>query len=105
MSTHPLALYLTDCRNRRGTGATTPETSLYSPLEALLNAAAGKIKPKVVCFMNLKDQGAGMPDGGLFTTDQIAKNADAPPAGQKPARGAIECKPPKADMLKISDTR
>ena len=35
MPDHPLAVYLADCRNRRGTGATTPETSLYSPLEAL----------------------------------------------------------------------
>jgi hypothetical protein len=57
MTTHPLALYLADCRNRRATGATTPETSLYSPLEALLNAAsqAAKLKPKVLCFMNLKN--------------------------------------------------
>ncbi|MGI8979840.1 MAG: hypothetical protein ACR2FY_11500 [Pirellulaceae bacterium] len=46
-----------------------------------------------------------MPDGGLFTKDQIAKGSDAPPAGQKPARGAIECKPPKADVLKIADTQ
>ena len=35
MPDHPLAVYLADCHNRRGTGATTPETSLYSPLEAL----------------------------------------------------------------------
>ena len=106
MSTHPLALYLTDCRNRRGTGATTPETSLYSPLEALLNAAADvKPKLKVRCFMNLKDQGAGMPDGGLFTKDQFSHKSTEPPPGQAPARGAIECKPPKADVLAIADTQ
>jgi hypothetical protein len=33
MTTHPLASYLHDCRSRRGTGATTAETSLYPPLE------------------------------------------------------------------------
>jgi hypothetical protein len=107
MPIHPLAAYLSACRDRRGAGATTPETSLYSPLEALLNAAAdaAKLKPRVVCFMNLKNQGAGMPDGGLFTKDQIARGADAPPPGQAPARGVIECKPPKQDVLAIADTR
>src|SRR5207245_376995 len=28
ITTHPLAVYLNDCRSRRGTGATTAETSL-----------------------------------------------------------------------------
>jgi hypothetical protein len=55
--------------------------------------------------MNLKNQGAGMPDGGLFTKDQIARGADEPPAGQPPARGVIECKPPKEDVATIADTR
>jgi len=107
MPDHQLAVYLTDCRNRRGTGATTPETSLYSPLEALLNAAAtgAKLKPRVLCFMNLKNQGAGMPDGGLFTKDQIAKSSDEPPPGQAPARGVIECKPPRQDVIAIADTK
>jgi hypothetical protein len=107
MTAHPLALYLADCRNRRATGALTPETSLYSPLEALLNAAsaAAKLKPKVICFMNLKNQGAGLPDGGLFTKDQIPKGANEAPAGQPPERGVIECKPPKEDVLDIADTR
>lgn len=52
MPIHPLATYLSDCRDRRATGATTPETSLYLPLETLLNAAsaAAKLKPRVVCF-------------------------------------------------------
>jgi len=104
MTTHPLATYLNDCRSRRGTGATTPETSLYSPLEALLNAAGHALKPRVHCFMSLKNQGAGLPDGGLFTPDQIARGADEPPAGQAPGRGVIECKPPKADVLAVADT-
>jgi hypothetical protein len=47
MTTHPLASYLNDCRSRRGTGATTRETSLYPPLEALLNAAGHTLKPRV----------------------------------------------------------
>jgi len=105
MAAHVLANYLIDCRNRRGTGATTPETSLYSPLEDLLSAAGAKLVPRVHCFMNLKNQGAGMPDGGLFTKDQIPRGAEAPRDGQSPARGVIECKPPKVDVLEIADTR
>jgi hypothetical protein len=105
MTAHALATYLADCRARRGTGATTLETSLYSPLEALISAAGHSLKPRVRCFMNLKDQGAGLPDGGLFTPDQISRSADAPPPGQAPARGVIECKPPKADVQAIADTQ
>jgi hypothetical protein len=73
---------LTDCRSRHATGATTKETSLYPPLEALLNAAGNNLKPRARCFMGLKNQGAGMPDGGLFTPDQIMRGAEEPPAGQ-----------------------
>lgn len=103
MTTHALGTYLDDCRSRRGTGATTPETSLYAPLETLLNAAGAGLKPRVRCFMSLKNQGAGMPDGGLFTPDQIARGAETP-AGQTPARGVIECKKPRDDVLAVADT-
>src|SRR5260370_38520461 len=104
MTTHPLALYLNECRSRRSTGATTPETSLYGPLETLLNAVGHGLKPRVRCFMSLKNQGAGMPDGGLFTPDQMTRGTDEPPAGQPPNRGVIECKRPKDDVIAIADT-
>jgi len=105
MTTHPLTIYLNDCRSRRGTGATTPETSLYPPLETLLNAVGHGLKPRVHCFMSLKNQGAGMPDGGLFTPEQIARGVDQPPPGQQPTRGVIECKKPKDDVLALADTK
>jgi len=73
MAIHPLASYLNDCRSRRGTGATTVKTSLYPPLEALLNAAGHGLKPQVRCFMSPKNQGADLPNGGLFTPDQIPR--------------------------------
>ncbi|MBN1632488.1 MAG: N-6 DNA methylase, partial [Thermoleophilia bacterium] len=59
------------------------------------------MKPKVRCFMNLKNEGAGMPDGGLFTADQVRKGGIG---GQKPSRGAIEVKPPSADAAAIAAT-
>ncbi len=71
MLNHPIADYLHDCRTRKATGAVTPETSLYAPLEVLLNAAGAGFKPSVKAFMNLKNQGGNMPDGGLFTPDQM----------------------------------
>jgi hypothetical protein len=45
MPTHPLADCLADCRARRGTGAVTPESSLYPPLEHLLKATIVKSSP------------------------------------------------------------
>jgi hypothetical protein len=105
MTTHPLATYLNDCRSRRGTGATTAETSLYPPLEALLNVVGHGLKPRVRCFMSLTNQGAGLLDGGLFTPEQIARGAEEPPPGQAPSRGVIECKKPKDEVPAIANTQ
>lgn len=100
---HPLETYLAECRAVRATGANVPETSYYPPLAALLSEVGRHLKPKVRCFMGLKDQGAGMPDGGLFTESQYGKRADAEPLpGQMPERGVIEVKPVGADMNKLS---
>ena len=88
----------------------------------MLDEVGGGLKPKVRCVMNLKSQGAGLPDGGLFTADQIrgrrvakAAGADGRPVlsdsdlgalgGQKPARGAIEVKPPAGDVRVIADSQ
>jgi hypothetical protein len=94
---HPLETYLRDLRDIRSTGAAVKETSYYPPLANLLNAVGATLKPRVRCLINLKNQGAGMPDGGLFTADQFPRGADEPVAGQTPSRGAIECKGPKDD--------
>ena len=89
---HPLETYLRDLRDIRSTGAAVKETSYYPPLANLLNAVGQSLKPRVRCVINLKNQGAGLPDGGLFTPDQLQKGGDEPLDGQKPGRGAIECK-------------
>jgi hypothetical protein len=55
--------------------------------------------------MNLKNLGAGMPDGGLFTADQFRRQADEDvEAGQLPARGAIEAKGTKPNVKAIAKT-
>src|SRR5262249_27972942 len=53
-----------------------------------------------------KNSGAGIPDGGLFTPDQL-KDRDAEESfiGQKPARGAIEVKPAEDDLKEAIKTQ
>ena len=95
---HPLETYLRDLRDIRATGAAVPETSFYAPLAHLLNAIGHELKPRVRCVMNLANRGAGIPDGGLFTEDQLQRGQE-PLAGALPARGAIEVKPTGNDAL------
>lgn len=88
-----LETYLTDIRDIHFSGAAVKETSYYGPLANLLNGVGKSLNPKIFCFINLKNRGAGIPDGGLFTKDQLPKHIlDAPPPELLPARGAIEVK-------------
>jgi hypothetical protein len=102
---HPLETYLRDLSEIRATGAAVKETSYYPPLANLLNAVGHSLKPRVRCVINLKNLGAGMPDGGLFTRDQLQKGSDEPLAGQKPSRGAIECKGTKDDAWVTAESK
>ena len=83
--------YFTDLRLVRGSGGATNERSLYVPLANLLNAVGGALRPKVFCVQELADQGAGHPDFGLYTTQQVQKGK--PKSVQKPERGVVEVKP------------
>ena len=95
--------YLTALKEIRSTGAAVPETSYYPALSNLFDAVGKTLKPKVRCVMNLKNLGAGLPDGGLFTADQFQRQTDAAPkAGQLPARGAIEAKGTKPNVQDIA---
>jgi hypothetical protein len=90
-----LAPFLADIRSTLSTGANTKETSFYPAIRDLLNAAGTYLKPSVFAVMNLKNQGGGLPDGGLFSIDQFPKQGL--PTGDdvwssKPGRGAIEVK-------------
>ncbi len=94
---NPLETYIRELYDIRSTGAATPETSYYGPLAALLNEVGKTLKPKVRCIINLKNRGAGLPDGGLFTPDQFQKTDTDPLPGTIPARGVIEVKPASED--------
>lgn len=105
----PLGAYLSDLHAVRSSGASTPETSYYPALSNLLNAVGETLKPKVRCITNLKNQGAGLPDGGLFTVDQFGKKGqEATPAvaaGIIPSRGAIEVKPPAQNLNALAESK
>lgn len=94
----PLETFLRDVRDIRRTGAGTPETSYYGALAALLNDIGKSLKPKVRTVLQLANAGAGLPDGGLFTSDQLQRAKGTEPLlGQSPSRGAIEVKPPSEE--------
>ncbi|MGC1247540.1 MAG: N-6 DNA methylase, partial [Spirulinaceae cyanobacterium] len=87
------------------TGAGVPETSYYGALETLLNELGQTLQPKVRCVMQLKNRGAGMPDGGLFTARQFQrKTGDEPTDPQNPERGVIEIKSTRDDAWVTADT-
>lgn len=97
-----LESYLTELNQIRATGAAVEETSYYPALANLFNAVGRSLKPKVRCNMNLRNQGAGLPDSGLYTADQFRASSGEPKPGQLPSRGAIEAKGPKRDLDAIA---
>ncbi len=55
------------------------------------------------CIINLRNQGAGLPDGGLFNVNQFPKNQELEAfTAVFPERGAIEIKGTKEDIKKIA---
>jgi hypothetical protein len=104
--TDALETYLGELRAMRSSGGVVKETSGYGALANLFNAAGHTLKPKVRCFIHVKNSGAGLPDGGLFTSDQL-KNTDeeAPLLGiPLPSRGVMEVKATDAEVDEIAGT-
>ena len=82
--------YFSGLRRVFASGAATDERSTYLPLANLLDAVGATLKPKVRCLSELADHGAGHPDFGLFTANQMRRGASH--QGQKPERGVVEVK-------------
>ena len=76
----------------RSTGAATAETSYYGALENLLNAIGKELKPRVICNGQIRNQGAGHPDFGLYTQGQCKAGAPKQGQGLTPERGVVEVK-------------
>ncbi len=82
--------YFADLARTFASGGATGERSSYGPLHGLLSAAGATLKPKVFCVGELADQGAGHPDFGLYSTNQVQRGK--PREGQMPERGVVEVK-------------
>lgn len=95
--------YIRDLLDIHRSGQAVKETSYYGALANLLNAIGKTLKPRVQCIINLKNRGAGIPDGGLFTPDQLQRVAeDQRFISQLPARGVIEIKGTGDEVRKIA---
>ena len=98
--------YLTTLRDIRATGSSQPETSLYPALANLLNDVAKASGLKQLSLMQMANQGAGFPDGGIFGRSQYRQRDVAEPLlGQVPEHGVIEAKPVADDAWLTADTR
>ena len=94
--------YLAELRRIRATGGGTGELSYYPPLNNLLNAVGGSLRPKVYCVSQLAQQGAGHPDFGLYAAKQVSKGQ--PKQGQLPEGGVVEVKPASDDAWLTADS-
>jgi hypothetical protein len=101
----PLETYLSELRVIRSSGAAVKETSYYPVLVGLLNEVGKMLKPKVVCIFNPKNQGAGIPDGGLYEASQFQRGKGALVEGTLPARGCVEVKGTSEDVAKVAQSK
>ena len=92
-SVHPVESYLAKLAEIRASGHATDETSFYPAIEGLLSEIGNRLKPRVRPILQLRNRGAGLPDGGLFSQDQLKKNALPEDfTVQPPNRGVVEVK-------------
>lgn len=100
-----LQTYLERMAEIRSTGSSVNETSFYSALENLLNQVGGDLSPRVICNGQLRNQGAGHPDFGLYSQKQCLKGAPKPGLGEIPERGVVEVKPLSDDTWQTSQSK
>ena len=94
--------YFAELRRIRATGGGTGELSYYPPLNNLLNAVGGSLRPRVHCVSQLTQQGAGHPDFGLYGARQVSKGQ--PKQGQLPDGGVVEVKAASDDAWLTADS-
>jgi hypothetical protein len=99
----PVETYLHELREIRSADAGVKETTYYTALANLLDAVGKTLKPKVRCILQLRNRGAGNPDGGLFTADQFPKGSAEPLGSGLPSRGVIEIKSTSEDAWFTAD--
>lgn len=88
----PAEIYFSALADIHATGGGVAETSYYPALINLFNVVGETLKPRVLAVSQLQNTGAGNPDAGLFTMNQLPKGSAAPLPGQLPERGVVEIK-------------
>lgn len=102
----PLERFLKAVHAVRATGAAVPETSYYPAISRLLEDVGMTLTPKVRPVINIRDQGSGIPDGGLFVVRAGGPvTAVDPMVASIPERGAVEVKPPDRDITKVATSK
>lgn len=86
-------------------GGATPETSYYGALETLLNEVGRTLKPRVVCNGQIRNQGAGHPDFGLYAHTQVRGGEPKTGQSQIPERGVVEVKKASDDAWRTAETK
>jgi len=101
----PVETYIRELFEIRCSGEAVKETSYYGPLAQLFNEIGKALKPRVRCIINIKNRGAGIPDGGFFTPDQFQKATESDQfMAQIPARGVIEIKGTGEDVKRTAQS-
>lgn len=93
-----LKRYLAKVADIRASGHAVDELSYYPALSELFEQIGSRLEPRVKPVMNIRNAGAGLPDGGLFTAEQVRHRSSGVLASSIPARGAIEAKGPGEDL-------
>ena len=70
---HPAEAYFTQLHASLGVGV--PETSGYPALANFLNAVGDSLKPKITAVIHPANNGAGIPDGALFSAKELKKHS------------------------------
>src|SRR6266446_6557297 len=97
-----LERYFRDLSASRSAGG-LPETSGYAALSNLLNEAGAKLRPRVRTVIHISNSGAGIPDGGFFTPDQLRQSPDESNLFElQPSRGVVEVKAPSEDLAQTA---
>ena len=100
-----LERYLRALHAVHSTGGAVAETSFYPAVSRLLEDVGSDLTPKILPVINIRDEGSGIPDGGLFVQRPRGPVSAADPmAASAPERGAIEIKPPSRDLTKTIAT-
>jgi hypothetical protein len=98
-----LKTYLKGVSRIHAVGEAVEETSYYGQLEALLNEVGDSLTPKVMCVLTTRNQGAGIPDGGLFTRRPAVVQAGTTALlARSPEHGAMEVKGPIGQVRRIA---